>query len=47
MSPRVRLILYLAAGIVLGIAIGADIADESFGLAEQEPEFHTVPPVGR
>jgi len=33
MSPRVRLILYLAAGIVLGIAIGADIADESFGLA--------------
>lgn len=33
MNPRFRLFLYLAAGAAIGVAIGADIADESFGLA--------------
>ena len=33
MNPRLRLILFVALGAVLGVLIGVDIADESYGLA--------------
>ncbi len=33
MNPRVRMILFVAAGAALGIAIGVEIADESYGLS--------------
>jgi hypothetical protein len=33
MSPKLRLLLFLAVGATIGIAIGVDISDEKYGLA--------------
>ena len=33
MNPRLRLTLFLAAGVALGITIGVEIADESYGFS--------------
>jgi hypothetical protein len=33
MSPRIRVLLFAAVGAALGIYIGVDLADESYGLA--------------